>query len=110
MMDGRMLGMASTVTSSSSTKAEDMDLEGADQEKMKGRSPCEIICVKRYSCKKHEEWSPPGWILIWEEERPRIWGEPEIPDKVATGWVYDHLKQRFDFLEGDWPAFVSAAE
>ena len=95
-MGGGILGMGSAMASSSSTKVEDMDLEGTDQEKMKGRSARKIIRAKRYNRKKREEWPPPGWIPIWEEERPRIWGEHEIPDEVATGEVYDHLKRRFD--------------
>ena len=87
--------------SSSATKIEDMDgvegvADGEDKGKGKAKFVKKIVRAKRYNRKKREEWPPPGWIPIWEEERPRIWGAHEIPDDVPTGEVYDHLKRYFD--------------
>ena len=91
---------AQTQASSSSTKVEDIDVEGGeegqDKAKVKGKGARKIVRAKRYNRKKREEWPPPGWIPIWEEERPRMWGAHEIPDEVPTGEVYDHLKKRFE--------------
>ncbi|KAI1792556.1 hypothetical protein LXA43DRAFT_918772 [Ganoderma leucocontextum] len=94
--------------SSSSMRLEDMDgtlddgsgmgVGGAPKPRGrgKGRIPGRKPRAKRYNRKKHEEWPPEGWNPIWEQERPRTWGNYLIPDDVAAEKVYDHLKKIFD--------------
>ncbi|KAH9936850.1 uncharacterized protein BXZ73DRAFT_100269 [Epithele typhae] len=72
----------------------------------RGKGVRKVMRAKRYNRKKREEWPPQGWIPIWEEERPRMWGEHTIPDEVPTGEVYDHLKRRFDLKSAGMCAWV----
>ncbi|EJF60060.1 hypothetical protein DICSQDRAFT_127968 [Dichomitus squalens LYAD-421 SS1] len=107
-------GQRNAQASSSSTRVEDLDGatgEGAGETgagtvgaggagtkrgRGKGRIPGRKQRAKRYNRKKHEEWPPEGWNPIWEEERPRNWGNYNIPDDVPSDRVYDHLKKIFD--------------